>query len=258
VPPPAISRTDPPEGLRRSDPPPSFRNSRGSKKVIFGAALIAAASLTIWGVSVRQPSGNATAASVTQASDRPAPAQPSEPKAGAPEHPAAAPAAPAVEPVKPSMPLAALTVAKEAEPPPAKPARGKARAAKAAPATEPQAEVAPAEEAAPAPPLTGNAAAAQEATNAAAQEIDFNKEAARQALEDAGQRAASCRTIDTPAGAARVAVTFSPAGNVTAAVIESGPFVGTAAGGCVASKFKTVRVPAFTGDPITVHKSISF
>jgi len=45
---------------------------------------------------------------------------------------------------------------------------------------------------------------------------------------------------------------------VTAAVVESGPFVGTAAGGCVASKFRTAKVPAFAGDPITVHKSFSF
>jgi len=89
-------------------------------------------------------------------------------------------------------------------------------------------------------------------------EIEFNTAAAREALESAGQRAASCRTIDTPAGAARVAVTFAPNGSVTSALIESGPLVGTPAGTCVASKFRSVHVPVFTGDVVTVHKTISF
>jgi hypothetical protein len=152
-------------------------------------------------------------------------------------------------------------VAKAAEPSPAKaPARAKARVAK--PAIDPtdgtQAEAMPAAEApADVQPASGSAAA-QEATGASAQDIEFNKDAARQALEDVGQRAAVCRTIDTPAGAARIAVTFAPSGTVTSAIIESGPFVGTSAGGCVASKFRSVHVPAFTGDPVTVHKSVPF
>ncbi len=53
-------------------------------------------------------------------------------------------------------------------------------------------------------------------------------------------------------------MTFAPSGNVISAVIESGLLVGTPAGGCVASKFRTVRVPAFTGDQVTVHKSVNF
>jgi hypothetical protein len=75
-------------------------------------------------------------------------------------------------------------------------------------------------------------------------------------LEDAASRAAKCKTIDSPSGTARIAVTFAPNGQATNAVIESGPFVGTAAGTCVASKFRTARVPAFSGEPVQVHKSI--
>ena len=180
----------------------------------------------------------------------------SEPKGAAAEPAHAAPVPAAAEPVKPSMPVVAAPV-KEPEPCPDEAGSRRQGARGEAGSAEAPAEVAPAAEE-PAAPLSPSAAAAQEATNSAAQEIDFNKEAARQAIEDAGQRAASCRTIDTPAGAARVAVTFSPAGNVTSAVIESGPFVGTSAGGCVASKFRSVRVPAFTGEPVTVRKSVSF
>jgi predicted Zn finger-like uncharacterized protein len=262
APPPPISRTEPPEAFHKSDPPPSFRTQPSNKKVIGGAVLVAAAAFVIWGVSMRSPSGGATNASASTGERGPrAPA--TEPKAAAePARPAVA--APVVtEPVKTATAVTALPTPKDPEPvapAAAKPARvAKGRTAKAAPPVETQTEAAPAAEEAAAPaPLTGAAAAAQEATNSAAQEIDFNKAAARQALDEASQRAASCRTIDSPAGAARIAVTFAPSGNVTDAVIDSGPFVGTPAGACVASKFRSVHVPAFTGDPITVKKTISF
>ena len=88
---------------------------------------------------------------------------------------------------------------------------------------------------------------------------DFNTQAAREALEDAAGRAGKCKTIDTPSGTtARVAVTFAPSGHVTNAVIESGPFVGTAAGSCVASKFRAAKVPPFSGESVLVRKSVPF
>jgi len=112
---------------------------------------------------------------------------------------------------------------------------------------------------APPPEPAGPAAEVASAMAAVSDEHEFNKAAARSVLEDAADRAASCRNVDTPAGAARVAVTFAPSGKVTSAVIESGPFAGTAAGGCVASKFRNLQVPPFTSDaPVTVHKTISF
>lgn len=129
----------------------------------------------------------------------------------------------------------------------------------------------------PAPPLAGNGAPAvapagavavgaapPAATPPAAAPLvargkgDFNTQAAREALEDAAARAARCKTIDTPSGTARIAVTFAPSGQATNAIIESGPFVGTAAGTCVASKFKGARVPPFSGDSVQVHKTVPF
>jgi len=87
---------------------------------------------------------------------------------------------------------------------------------------------------------------------------DFNTQAAREALQDAADRAAKCKTIDTPSGNARVAVTFAPNGQVTNAVIDSGAIVGTAAGTCVASKFRAARVPPFSGEAVLVRKNVRF
>jgi predicted Zn finger-like uncharacterized protein len=125
----------------------------------------------------------------------------------------------------------------------------------------------------PVPPVAGNGAPAASgvaavATGASPPAVappagargkgDFNTQAAREALEDAAARAARCKTIDTPSGTARIAVTFAPSGQATNAIIESGPFVGTAAGTCVAAKFKAARVPPFSGDSVQVHKSVPF
>jgi predicted Zn finger-like uncharacterized protein len=272
APPPGFSRTDPPEGLLPSDPPPSFRSSsRNGKKVVAAAALLGAASLTAWSMS-RQPHAGATPAAAPAAAEEHAPrAQPNEQRAPGTEQ-ARPSSAGATEPAKLSN---SNTVAKDSELAPPKAAPGalrpaKARAAKPAgdkTATDTPAEAAqPAEEAVPAPaaqPLSPSAAAALEATNSAAansasQEIEFDREAARRALEDAGQKAAGCRTIDTPAGPARVTVIFAPSGIVTSAIVESGPLVGTSAGGCLAAKVRGAHVPAFTGEPVTVKKSISF
>jgi predicted Zn finger-like uncharacterized protein len=153
----------------------------------------------------------------------PSPAGNSPPSAGAPSNPAAA--LPAVPPN--GIPGSG------ALPPPTANAPGAAAAPPAANAP------------APAPPV-GRAKG------------DFNTQAAREALEDAAGRAGKCKTIDTPTGTARVAVTFAPNGHVTNAIIESGPFVGTAAGTCVASKFRSAKVPPFSGDPVQVRKSVPF
>jgi len=109
------------------------------------------------------------------------------------------------------------------------------------------------------PPPTANPPPAVAAPPLAARARgDFNTQAAREALEDAAGRASKCRNMDSPSGTARVAVTFAPSGQVTTAVIESGPFVGTAAGSCVASKFRSARVPPFSGDAVLVRKSVPF
>jgi predicted Zn finger-like uncharacterized protein len=160
------------------------------------------------------------------------PAEPDEPPSNTPPPPGIAPAAAANAPPAnpPNAPVAVATPPAAAPPSP----------------PPPVAQPTPAPNPAPAPPP----ALARTAKG------DFNTQAAREALEDAASRAAKCKTIDSPSGTARVAVTFAPNGQATNAVIESGPFVGTAAGTCVASKFRTARVPAFSGESVQVHKSI--
>jgi predicted Zn finger-like uncharacterized protein len=85
----------------------------------------------------------------------------------------------------------------------------------------------------------------------------FNKEAAGQALAVAASQTSICKKPDGPTGQGKVQVTFAPSGRATTANIVSGPFGGTAVGGCVSGVFKRARVPAFSGDPVTVSKSFS-
>lgn len=85
----------------------------------------------------------------------------------------------------------------------------------------------------------------------------FDVGAARAALQAAASNAAACKTAGGPTGSGKVQVTFSTSGRVTSATVISGPFGGTAVGGCVASTFRRARVPAFTGDPQTVAKSFT-
>jgi hypothetical protein len=53
-----------------------------------------------------------------------------------------------------------------------------------------------------------------------------------------------------------VTVTFAPSGRVTSAVVSGPPFAGTATGGCIASTMRSASVPAFSGDKVTVSKTV--
>lgn len=83
----------------------------------------------------------------------------------------------------------------------------------------------------------------------------FNVGAAKAALSAAAANSAACGKPGGPTGAGRVQLTFATSGRVASASIVSGPFGGTAVGGCVVSAFRGARVPAFTGTPQTVSKS---
>lgn len=85
----------------------------------------------------------------------------------------------------------------------------------------------------------------------------FSKEAASQALSVAASQTSICKKPDGPTGQGKVQVTFAPSGRATTANIISGPFGGTAVGGCVSGVFKRAKVPAFSGDPVTVSKSFT-
>jgi hypothetical protein len=86
---------------------------------------------------------------------------------------------------------------------------------------------------------------------------EFDRNAAMQALREAGDRARTCFARAGASGSLRVAVTFARAGTVTGAVVE-GPLAGTSAASCVEGKFRTLRIPPFRGSSLTVRKTIAF
>jgi hypothetical protein len=86
---------------------------------------------------------------------------------------------------------------------------------------------------------------------------DFDRNAAMQALREAGDTARGCVTGGPPAGGVRVAVTFARTGSVADTVVE-GPLAGTPSATCIAGKFRSLRVPPFRGSSMTVRKTITF
>jgi hypothetical protein len=82
----------------------------------------------------------------------------------------------------------------------------------------------------------------------------FNKEAARSRIAAVQPTliAACPQGWDDPSGVGHVTLTFEPTGSLSSVVIDP-PYAGTPMGTCIANKFRTVTVPAFSGDkPVTV------
>ncbi len=96
-----------------------------------------------------------------------------------------------------------------------------------------------------------------ERKEAAAVASGFDKGAAAAALTSAASAATSCKRPDGPTGTGKVMVTFAPSGRVTTANVTGGAFGGTSVGGCIASVFRSARVPPFEGAPVTVSKSFT-
>jgi hypothetical protein len=86
----------------------------------------------------------------------------------------------------------------------------------------------------------------------------FDSALANSAINEAAQRAAACRSASDPQGVAMVVLKYAPSGRVTTALIEGGPFAGTTTGGCIAMAFRGAHVPAFSGEPVTVRKSVTY
>jgi hypothetical protein len=86
--------------------------------------------------------------------------------------------------------------------------------------------------------------------------VEFDRTAAVSALKAAAAEAASCRKDGDPSGTASVTVTFAPSGRVTSATLSGPPFAGTATGGCIAAAMRRAKVPPFSGDRVTVGKTI--
>lgn len=85
----------------------------------------------------------------------------------------------------------------------------------------------------------------------------FSSGAAAASMREATALSAACRNATDPTGIARVVVTFAPSGRVTSATVSGPPFAGTPAGGCIASRFRAARVPAFSGEAVTVSKTVT-
>ncbi|MCL2724358.1 MAG: zinc-ribbon domain-containing protein [Polyangiaceae bacterium] len=223
----------------------SGKSSKGF--AILGAAVIIAAAI-LGGVFL--VTRNTTTAPATQTM-APAVTPTNEP-------PAATPAATAPAENTPAPPTTGPATV-PAVPGPKPPARPGAAAAGPKTAAAPAAE-------APRPPsgspdLAGAMAAAAgkpaDAPKPAAVNTTapFNRGAAAAALGNVNVQA--CKKPDGPTGSGHVIVTFNPDGTVGTAVVDGGPFPGTAVGGCVAGKFRSAHVPAFAGGPQPVGKSFS-
>jgi predicted Zn finger-like uncharacterized protein len=85
----------------------------------------------------------------------------------------------------------------------------------------------------------------------------FSKASAISALTSAAGAAGGCKKAGGPTGTGKVQVTFAPSGRVTSATVMGAPFAGTAVGGCVAGAFRRAKVPAFSGNAVTVSKSFA-
>lgn len=85
----------------------------------------------------------------------------------------------------------------------------------------------------------------------------FDANAARSALASAAGAASGCKQEGEPSGTATVVVTFAPSGRVTSANISGPPFAGTKTGGCIAAAMRGAKVPAFSGDHVTVSKTVT-
>lgn len=84
----------------------------------------------------------------------------------------------------------------------------------------------------------------------------FDRKAAAEAIRAASARASTCGSTgrrETP----RIGITFAPSGRATLAVIEGDNSLrGNAVGSCVARVMRSVRVPPFSGEHVTVHTSL--
>jgi hypothetical protein len=243
IPPLAAPRTDAPVELRVELPPERFDEQRPARIPYRAIALTSAALMVVVIVAgLTRPKDekppHATAARATQkplaAAFAEAAAAASSVVPAAPIDKVVASAEPEASPEDPpavaaSLPLATSNVA--AEPEVGGPPAGAAAARAAAPAFR---SVSRAD--------AGVAAAA------------FDTALASSSITAAFARASSCLKDGDPRQPATILLTYAPSGRVTTAVL-SGPYSGTAVGGCIAATLRTARVPPFAGDYVTVKRT---
>jgi hypothetical protein len=106
------------------------------------------------------------------------------------------------------------------------------------------------------PKETAPAPAPVAAAPAAVSDQPFNMGEAKAKLGSIASSVQSCKRGDAT-GTGRVVVTFAPSGAAQSATVSGPPFEGTPTGSCVASRFRSARVPAFSGSPFSVSKSFT-
>jgi hypothetical protein len=84
----------------------------------------------------------------------------------------------------------------------------------------------------------------------------FSAQAAKSSLGAAAASAGKCKEAGGPTGTGRVSITFASSGRPTSVAV-TGDLAGTTVGSCVARLFRGARVPAFSGEPVTVSKSFA-
>jgi predicted Zn finger-like uncharacterized protein len=97
---------------------------------------------------------------------------------------------------------------------------------------------------------------AEPAPTSFAASVPFDAQAAKTALVGAAANASSCKEPGGPTGTGRVSITFAASGRPTSVAV-TGDLAGTTVGSCVARLFRGSRVPAFSGEPVTVSKTFS-
>jgi predicted Zn finger-like uncharacterized protein len=105
-------------------------------------------------------------------------------------------------------------------------------------------------------PTAGEKPAAADKPSAAGGTEPFDAAAAKEALSGATANVASCKEMGGPTGNGRVSITFAPSGRPTSVAV-TGDLAGTTVGSCIARLYRGVRVPAFSGDAVTVAKGFA-
>jgi predicted Zn finger-like uncharacterized protein len=103
----------------------------------------------------------------------------------------------------------------------------------------------------------GNPAANNTPPPSAGGSSPFNPGNAMASLGPIANSLSSCKRGDGPTGPGHAKITFQPSGSVSSVEIDSGPYPGTAVGGCVAGKFRGAHVPPFAGGSVTVGKGFN-
>ncbi|MCC6217504.1 MAG: DUF4339 domain-containing protein [Polyangiaceae bacterium] len=245
------------------DPAPASPTSR---RVGLGLVAVAAIGLAVWvGTRGASPGGPAreggSAGAPATAAGGPVPERPVGTSAVDPLPPATGTEPPPPETTtSPSPPATGTAASPAGSPAPGRPPTGVGPGPAAAGGSPVPTSTAPAPTGAPpstgASPSTPPTPAGDPPPAAPPAGAEFDKGAARAALDAAAGAASGCRKDGDPSGVAQVAVTFAPSGRVTSAVVSGPPFAGTATGGCIAAALRRARVPPFSGDPVTVGKRV--